>query len=87
MKIFVLGLNHKSAPLDVLEKLAFDPEQTLRALKELKKRFEGSEFVLLSTCNRVELYCACNRMEPVAADDLMKFFSEFHNVPWEEFQE
>ena len=87
MKIFVLGLNHKSAPLDVLEKLAFDPEQTLRALRELKKKFEGSEFVLLSTCNRVELYCACNRMEPVAADDLMKFFSEFHNVPWDEFQE
>ncbi len=87
MKIFVLGLNHKSAPLDVLEKLAFDSEQTLRALRELKDRFKDSEFVLLSTCNRVELYCACKRTEPVAADDLMKFFSEFHNVPWEEFQE
>lgn len=87
MKIFVLGLNHKSAPLDVLEKLAFDPEQTARALKELKTGFEGSEFVLLSTCNRVELYCACSRKEPVTVDELMKFLSEFHNVPLDEFQE
>ncbi len=87
MKIFVLGLNHKSAPLAILEKLAFDSEQTLRALKELKNRFQESEFVLLSTCNRVELYCACNRMDPEVVDDLMKFMSEFHHVPWEEFQE
>jgi len=87
MKIFVLGLNHKSAPLAILEKLAFDSEQALRALRQLKSRFEGSEFVLISTCNRVELYCACNRMNPVVVDDLVKFLSEFHHVPWEEFQE
>ena len=87
MKIFVLGLNHKSAPLAILEKLAFDSEQALRALRQLKSRFEGSEFVLLSTCNRVELYCACNRTDPVVVDDLVKFLSEFHHVPWEEFQE
>ena len=87
MKIFVLGLNHKSAPLAILENLAFDSEKTLRALRELKRRFEESEFVLLSTCNRVELYCACNRVEPVVVDDLTKFLSEFHHFPWEEFQE
>ena len=87
MKIFVLGLNHKSAPLAVLEKLAFDAEQTLRALKLLKGRFEGAEFVLLSTCNRVELYCACNRLNPVVLDDLVKFLSEFHHTPSEKFQE
>src|SRR4030042_5943328 len=87
MKIFVVGLNHRSAPLAVLEKLAFDPEQTLRALRELRKRFEESEFVLLSTCNRVGLDCAYNRMDPVVLDDLMKFLSEYHHLPWEEFQE
>jgi glutamyl-tRNA reductase len=87
MKIFVVGLNYKSAPLAVLEKLAFDSEQTFRALGELKRRFEESEFVLLSTCNRVELYCACNRTDPMIVNDLMKFLSEFHHLPWEEFQE
>jgi len=58
MKITVLGLNHKSAPVEIREKLAFDAADTLRALRQLKDRFREAEFVLLSTCNRVELYSA-----------------------------
>ena len=87
MKIFVLGLNHKSAPLAVLEKMAFDAEQVLRALRRLKSTFEGAEFVLLSTCNRVELYCVCSRTNPVVVDNLVKYLSEFHHIPSEEFRE
>ena len=87
MKILVVGLNHKSAPIDVREKLAFDPEQVLRALRELKHRFGEAEFVLLSTCNRVELYCASQHIDGIAGETLAKFLSEFHDVPWEEFQE
>ncbi len=58
MKIVVVGLNHKSAPIDVREKLAFGAVETVRALRQLKNRFHEAEFVLLSTCNRVELYSA-----------------------------
>ncbi|MHC4736430.1 MAG: glutamyl-tRNA reductase [Planctomycetota bacterium] len=87
MKILVVGLNHKSAPIDVREKLAFDAEQVLRALRELKHKFGEAEFVLLSTCNRVELYCASKRAGGVDGERLAKFLSEFHDVPWEEFQE
>jgi len=87
MKILVVGLNHKSAPIDVREKLAFDPEQVLRALRELKHRFGEAEFVLLSTCNRVELYCASELSGGVSGEDLAKFLSEFHGVRWENFQE
>ena len=58
MKIVVLGLNHKTAPIEIREKLAFDAAQTNKALRELKKRFAQAEFVLISTCNRVEIYCA-----------------------------
>lgn len=87
MKIFVLGLNHKSAPLGIREKLAFDSEQILVALGQLKSKFEGAEFVLLSTCNRIELYCASNLTDAVVVEDLMKFLSEFRHVPLEEFQE
>jgi len=87
MKILVVGLNHKSAPIDIRERLAFNAEETLRALRELKARFHESEFVLLSTCNRVELYCASKRIGGVDGEDLAKFLSEFHNVPWEGFQE
>ena len=87
MKIVVVGLNHKSASIDIRERLAFDSEQTLRALRELKNRFCEAEFVLLSTCNRVELYCASKRMGGVMAGETAKFLSEFHNVALEEFED
>lgn len=87
MKILVVGLNHKSAPIDVREKLAFDPEQVLRALRELKRRFGEAEFALLSTCNRVELYCASQGEEGVTGEELGKFLFEFHDVAWEEFED
>ena len=89
MKIVVLGLNHKSAPVEIREKLAFDTTQTLRALRELKNKFHEAEFVLLSTCNRVELYCAStiSESEEVTAEDLAEFLSDFHNIPIEKFQE
>ena len=87
MKIIVLGLNHKTAPLSIREKLAFDAEQVSEALKRLKSRFEESEFVLLSTCNRVELYCASSKKNPISEDELIKFLSEFHNIPRNEFQD
>ena len=86
MKIFVLGLSHKSAPMMIREKLAFDSQQISEALKQLKSRFKESEFVLLSTCNRVELYCASNFNNPVTEDELIKYLSEFHNVPLGEFK-
>jgi len=89
MKIVVLGLNHKSAPIEIREKLAFDTTQTIKALKELKIRFREAEFVLLSTCNRVELYCASKitESEEVTAENLAEFISDYHNIPIEKFQE
>jgi glutamyl-tRNA reductase len=87
MKMVVLGLNHKSAPIEIREKLAFDTPQTGKALELLKNKFRESEFVLLSTCNRVELYCASGLSRQVTAEDLAEFFSEFHNIPTEKFQE
>jgi len=87
MKIIVLGLNHKSAPIEIREKLAFDAADTTRALRQLKDRFHEAEFVLLSTCNRVELYSACEGMGGVAAETIVKFLSEFHNVALEDFQD
>ncbi len=87
MKIIIVGLNHKSAPIDIRERLAFDATDTIRALRQLKDRFHGAEFVLLSTCNRVELYCASKRMGEVMAGEIAKFLSEFHNVALEKFDD
>ncbi|HUT31097.1 MAG TPA: glutamyl-tRNA reductase [Sedimentisphaerales bacterium] len=85
MKIIALGLNHKTAPVDVREKLAFNPAQTIRALRLLKDKYRQAEFVLLSTCNRVELYCAGGRTEGVEPENLIKFLAEFHDLPARDF--
>jgi glutamyl-tRNA reductase len=87
MKIVVVGLNHNTAPIDIRERLTFDSGQTLRALIELKNRLCKAELVLLSTCNRVELYIACDRMGDAIAREIAKFLSEFHHVSVEDFQD
>jgi glutamyl-tRNA reductase len=87
MKILVLGLNHKTAPVEIREKLAFDTAETSRALCELKKRFGQAEFVLISTCNRVELYCAGKHCQGADAAKLAEFLSEFHNIELDKFRQ
>ena len=86
MKIAVVGLNHKSAPIDIREKLAFDSQRTLKALRQLKDTFREAEFVLLSTCNRVELYCAGKCRGGPSPEDLAKFLAAFQDVKLEDFQ-
>ena len=58
MKIAVVGLNHKTASVDIREQLAFSAEQAVKVLGLLKAKYPGTGFVLLSTCNRTELYYA-----------------------------
>jgi glutamyl-tRNA reductase len=57
-RLLLLGLNHATAPLAVREQAALDGPQRRKALAALAERFPGCEGVLLSTCNRVELYVA-----------------------------
>ncbi len=87
MRILVVGLNHRTSPVSVRERLAFDTEQIVSALKQLKDRFGEAEFVLLSTCNRVELYCAGKEKGGPAAGDLVGFLSEFNDIGLDEFKD
>jgi glutamyl-tRNA reductase len=57
MPLLVLGINHHSAPVDVREKLAFPPERQPEALADLVRQPGVAEAVLVSTCNRTEVYC------------------------------
>ncbi len=86
MKIVVLGLNHKTAPVEIREKLAFDTTETSKALNALKKLFPKAEYVLISTCNRVELYCAGLHCQGSNPDKLAEFLSEFHHVELDQFR-
>lgn len=87
MEIAVVGINHKTALVDIRERLAFDAESTVLALKLLKDRFTEGEFVLLSTCNRVEIYCALKKNDDLSPDELGRFLGDFHNVDFAEYQD
>lgn len=58
MKLQMVGCSHQHASIDLLERVAFTPEQLRSALEAFRARFPDTEAVLLSTCNRVELYTA-----------------------------
>jgi glutamyl-tRNA reductase len=61
VRLFVVGLNHKTAPIELREQLAVSPSNLVGQTAELKLREELDEIVLLSTCNRVEIYAAARR--------------------------
>ncbi len=64
MPLHVLGINHRSAPLEIREKLAFPPERQRDALADLAAQPGVGEAVLVSTCNRTEIYCAAPEILP-----------------------
>ena len=80
MKIVVVGLNHSSAPIEVRERLSFSPSQTGDALDQLKKRYPGTEFAILSTCNRVELYTAGDQEGWENGSEIAGFLAETKNL-------
>ncbi len=59
MTIFVIGLNHKSAPIDIRDKVSINSNEIEIALNKLKEAEDLKESFLLSTCNRTELYGLC----------------------------
>jgi len=80
MKLQVVGLSHQSASVSVLERLAFSPEQTCWALERFRQEFAEVEAVLLSTCNRVELYTATETGPVPTLDEVVEFLAGFHGL-------
>ena len=65
MPLFVVGVSHHSAPLEVREKLAFAPDRQAGALADLARQPGVAEAVLVSTCNRTEVYCRADNADVV----------------------
>lgn len=78
MQILLVGLSHKSAPLEVRESVSFLSEQLPEALDSLKKQV--GESVILSTCNRTEIYAITDNPTKTS-ENIQKFISKFHNLP------
>jgi glutamyl-tRNA reductase len=79
MPLVVIGLSHRSSPVMVRERFAFDEERVPGALKSLRESGVAAEAVILSTCNRVEIY-AVTPLEPSSAfAALRKFLLASHD--------
>src|SRR5713101_8173792 len=80
MEIVLVGLNHRTAPVEVRERVSFTAEQTRRAAAELRARGILEETLVLSTCNRSEVYGVPPESSHECAPGLSTFLSEFHSV-------
>ena len=80
MLVQVVGCSHHDTSVAVRERLAFSPEQTREALDHWRRVFPGVEVVLLSTCNRVEVYAATERRAEPTLDQIAKFLARFHGI-------
>ena len=85
MRLLALGVDHRSAPASVREALAFDGPRCAAGLDFLSHSFPGNEFVILSTCNRVELYVAGNPEQVPEPDALTESLVQLHGIPTEVF--
>ena len=84
MSVVVIGLNHRSSPLDLLERVTISGAQLPKALHDLLSREDVSEAVVLSTCNRTEVYAVAERFHG-AYQDIRDFFAEVAFLAPEDF--
>jgi glutamyl-tRNA reductase len=79
MQIVLIGLNHRTAPLELRERVTFSAEDAQRATAELRSQCGMEEVVVLSTCNRSELY-GVRREAAEGADAIENFLADFHGI-------
>ncbi len=81
MTLQLVGCSHHTADVQFREQLAFRPEQVPEALEQLRHAFPQSEAVLLSTCNRVELYTAAPQPDLAPSrEEVIEFLAAFHGL-------
>lgn len=85
MELIVIGLNHKTAPIEIRERLAFPEDGIEKALSQIKSLPLLKENMILSTCNRVEIYATVQETEK-AILDLKGFLSRYHGLSLKEFE-
>ena len=81
MTIVALGINHKTASVELREKVAFSPEQMSEALQQLSGHAHFNEAVIVSTCNRTEIYCSLAERN---SQTLLHWLASFHGLDEQE---
>ena len=64
MHLLLVGLSHRTAPVELRERVDFQARDLQAALRALAARGSAREAVVVSTCNRAEMYVACEEPEP-----------------------
>ncbi|WP_158969869.1 glutamyl-tRNA reductase [Paraglaciecola sp. L3A3] len=77
MTLIAFGINHKTAPIELREKLAFSPDEIVEALASLKQNTGALESVIVSTCNRTEIYA---QIEESKTHNILQWLADFHGV-------
>src|SRR3954453_1112988 len=85
MRLFAVGLSHRTAPVDLRECVDFARGGLDTALSALASQGVGREVVVLSTCNRAEIYAVGDT--DGTAEHVGRFFSEYHEIPHEHVRE
>jgi glutamyl-tRNA reductase len=80
-EVALIGCNHLTAPVELRERVVFTPEQAVRAAAELRESGVIEEAVVVSTCNRSELYGVAAESDGSTPTALVSYFSEFHKIP------
>ncbi len=78
MPLITVGVNHKTAPVAIRERVAFAPEKMINALSSLVADQKANEAVIVSTCNRTELYCSVDNEERIA--QIIDWLAEYHGL-------
>ncbi|SFC55046.1 glutamyl-tRNA reductase [Bacillus sp. OV322] len=84
MHILAVGLNYKTAPVEIREKLSFDEAELAEAMKALKNKKSILENVIVSTCNRTEIYVVGDQVH-TSRYYIKEFLSEWFGIEQEEF--
>jgi len=86
MHIVVVGLSHHTAPVEIRERLAFAPTAMEKPLRQMMALPAVAEALIVSTCNRVELYAATKDPDTATAA-LRRFLADYHGVVLEEVEQ
>ena len=81
MSIVALGINHKTAPVAVREKIAFNPDHLSAALQQMLQEVQCGEAAILSTCNRTELYVVQDGDVNLTQSRILQWLENYHKVP------
>jgi glutamyl-tRNA reductase len=84
VSLIVVGLNHRTAPVTLLERMAVPEERLAKVLHDLVAREHLLEVVVLSTCNRIEVYARCTHFHP-AVGDVSAFLADYSGADSDEF--